>query len=155
LQGGESDQLSLCRPTTWKDQSESEPGTLFAQNPDDPSQTISVFSFPFDSSTLPINELVDVAVSSVVEQDSLTGAGAPQTMQMLGRTKDGRDVPLDAQTVVGTTPDGQRERIVVSVSDDRIVRVAALTAANDTDLDAIGAELISSLRFLDVPEPAA
>lgn len=154
VQGGEDVGMTLCRPEGWSDTSSSENGTLSAQNPDDQSQTILAFSFPFGTSEAPSSDLLDAAISGVAETDQLTGLSAPSDgTEFLGRTADGTEVELTTRTVVGRTPQGRSERVSVSFSNDGIVRIAVITASNDDDATLLATELIDSLRFLDVPEP--
>ena len=156
VQGGEDVGMTMCRPAKWRDTSSSENGTLSAQNPDDETQTILAFSFPFGTSDANTSDLLDAAVAGVASTDQLSDLGAPTDgTDFLGRAADGSEVELTTRTVTGRTPQGNAERVTVSVDQEGIVRIAVITAGTSEDADLLASELIDSLRFLDVSQSAS
>lgn len=153
-EGGDSVGITMCRPENWDPPPNQENGSLSFANRDDPNESIVSFSFPIGTTTLATSDLQTIAVDSVVQSDALTGVSAPQNgFEFLGRTVNGTDVELPTTTVTGQLPSGVLERITTSVGDDGIVRTVVIRAGNSDRLNVIRAELINSLRFLDVPEP--
>jgi tetratricopeptide (TPR) repeat protein len=164
LFGGESDGVQLCAPAAWEFGSTDDGSTLSLDNPQDTSQSVRVFAFllstSFDFNTDPS----DSTAAAQAGRDKLTNVAAPtdgvpfvgRPAPEPGQTAGQDDFPLDTREVIGTTPSGGTEAILVSFDeDDFVMRVTVLTGTNQDDVDRLGSEIINSIRFLDVPKPSS
>jgi tetratricopeptide (TPR) repeat protein len=152
--------FTLCHPDTWKPLDTGEPGSLAFQNPDDPTQSVLVFSFPLGAG-VDANEATTSTIDSIVASEQLTNVSAPLVgTELLGRAlraqSDGTlgnlDVDLNTTAVSGQTPTGEQVAITMSVGSDGVIRAVVVTAANLADLNIVRGELVSSARFLRVPD---
>jgi tetratricopeptide (TPR) repeat protein len=164
LFGDDSAGVLVCAPADFESASTKDGSILSLDNQNQPGQSVRVFSFPLSTS---LDDTADPADSTATAQagtDGLTNVTAPtdgpqfigrpppQAGQIVGQD----DFPLDTRQVVGTTPNGDTEVILVSFDlDDFVMRMTVLTAATPDDVNQVGNDVVNSIRFLDVPKPSS
>ena len=156
--GGEDAGFSMCHPDNWKSVDlTGQPGSLAFSNPDNQSESFVALNFPVGAATGndPLTFL-NAFIQNVLQQQQLQTVGSPVAGQeFVGRTTDGQDVALDTTTITATDGRGDIVRITGSAGTDGVVRVVLLSANAADRLDVLRAELVNSVRFLRVPNPAS
>ncbi|MEY2431815.1 MAG: hypothetical protein QOC92_1540 [Acidimicrobiaceae bacterium] len=156
--GGEDVGFTMCHPDTWQSiDTGGQPGSLAFNNPQDPTQSVLVFSFPIGSGSGSNGAaLLDSTLQGAVQQQQIRVTGTPELgEEFLGRTVDGADVTMATTSITGTDPLGNSVRITASAASDDVVRVVIVVAGDESKLNIIRGELVNSIRFLRVPDPAA
>ena len=155
--GGEDTGFSMCHPDSWKPVDlTGQPGSLAFSNPDNQSESFVALNFPVGAATGndPLTFL-NAFIQNVLEQQQLQTTGSPVAGQeFVGRTTEGQDVLLDTTTITATDGRGDIVRITGSAGTDGVVRVVLLSANDSDRLDVLRSELVNSVRFLRVPNPA-